>query len=255
MLALQIGAAVAGLMAAPHCAGMCGALVAGLGSRSHELRTVWSGKLALLGGRVLSYTLVGALLGLFSQNLLALLQTTSWLRPLWLLLQCSAMVLGFWVLLTGSLPRQVSEVLQRSSRSLGRNQGASVAIVMGLGWGLIPCGVLQAVYLMAMMTGDPLQGAITMLAFALTSSLALGLGGWLWSRLLAKKAPSHHSSDIPQASGGNPLWSRWLRGVNPERVMYRITGAAMGSVAAWGIYHGVINLMTPGGGATGVQCT
>lgn len=247
MLALQIGAAAAGLMAVPHCVVMCGALVAGVSSNGQSTIAGWGVRSVLMGGRILSYTIVGALLGLFSQSTMAFLQASQWLKPLWILLQSGVMVLGFWVLFTGYLPYQLRSTIQRAMRPLNGARHTSAALVAGLGWGLIPCGVLQSVYLMAMMAGDPVQGALTMLAFAIVSTMSLWAGAWFWSRIPTSSGNQNESSTL------NGLMA-WAKRGSAERAMYRTTGALMGVLAAWGLYHSVLSLLAPGGTAPGVQC-
>ena len=254
MLALQFGAAFAGLMAAPHCVAMCGALASGVGSAGRETSGKKSAKFALLLGRLISYTIAGGLIGLFSQSFISLLQTSQWLRPLWVLLQCSVMLLGFWVFVAGQLPSQLLGGLQRLGRSISHVNRSSTALTIGLGWGLIPCGVLQSAYLMAMMSGDLFQGALVMFIFALVSSVSLWVGSRLWSGLLmqSQKDPA---DALRAAELAHDWWRRALLvRIGSEGLLYRITGALMGGLSAWGLYHSLLSLLNPGAGSAGVQC-
>jgi ABC-type nickel/cobalt efflux system permease component RcnA len=205
-----------------------------------------------MGGRAISYALVGALLGMFAQNLQALFLTSQWLRPLWILFQSGVVVLGFWVFWTGGLPQQVRKALHRATNSLSQAGRPSTIWVIGLGWGLIPCGVLQSVYLMAMVTGDPVQGATTMLIFAISSSFSLWIGSIFWMRALFQNELPADGSGSPRFPSSGYGWKNWIRRGGAEQLMYRATGALMASLAVLGIYHTVLDLLNPG--ATGAQC-
>jgi hypothetical protein len=111
---------------------------------------------------------------------------------------------------------------------------------------------LQSVYLMAMVTGDPVQGATTMLIFAISSSFSLWIGSIFWMRALFQNELPADGSGSPRFPPSGYGWKNWIRRGGAEQLMYRATGALMASLAVLGIYHTVLDLLNPG--ATGAQC-
>jgi sulfite exporter TauE/SafE len=161
---------VTGLLTSVHCVAMCGGINL---SQSLPGRGKWS---ALLynAGRVVSYTLVGALLGAAGY----LLGGGSFaVSPL---LQGAVKLLaGAFMLLAGINLLGLFPALRRLRLPLPKLHGSSrLPFVIGLLNGLMPCGPLQAMQLAALGTGNPLNGALSMLFFSLgTVPLMLGLGG------------------------------------------------------------------------------
>lgn len=160
---------VTGLLTSVHCVAMCGGINL---SQSLPGRGKWS---ALLynAGRVVSYTLVGALLGAAGY----LLGGSFVVSPL---LQGAVKLLaGAFMLLAGINLLGLFPALRRLRIPLPRLRGSSrLPFVIGLLNGLMPCGPLQAMQLAALGTGNPLNGALSMLFFSLgTVPLMLGLGG------------------------------------------------------------------------------
>jgi hypothetical protein len=75
------------------------------------------------------------------------------------------------------------------ARKINEQKKSNSPLYVGLLNGLMPCGPLQAMQLYALSTGDPVQGAISMLAFSLgTVPLMFGLGAI--SSFLSKKFTS-----------------------------------------------------------------
>jgi sulfite exporter TauE/SafE len=173
MLTQSIAAFMLALLGGLHCAGMCGGFIGAL--QVNRPASVPAARLAAGYhlGRVTSYTLAGALVGLIGGQLYA-----ADVLPvqIGLLLLGSAMLLvigasllgrsawlkrlepgGLWVWkLVGPLARRVYP--PRSFAQAG---------VAGLAWGWIPCGMVYAALPLALVVGGPLQGALVMLAFGL----------------------------------------------------------------------------------------
>ncbi len=140
------------------------------------------------GGRILTYTLLGALLGLLGQaGALAALSgpfspesMTRWLK----LAGGVAMVLAGVVLLAGSLRGRGWRIpeptrLVTSRAWFGRatasllNRGPRWGFALGMLMGLMPCAPLLPVEIAALATGYPLYGALTMFMFGLGTVPAL----------------------------------------------------------------------------------
>ncbi len=178
-----------------HCVGMCGPLTVAF-SLSHQQETSnWRQQLkfhTLLNlGRMLSYTLVGAGIGALGSVLLASGQMAgvgSELRQ-WIAIITGLMLIWFGLgqikpdflpripvlhpLLQGSLHNRLSAGMVKLSSG---NRWWTPAI-LGMTWGLMPCGFLYAAQIKAAETGNLWMGAATMLAFGLgTLPTMLGVG-------------------------------------------------------------------------------
>lgn len=150
---------VMGVLTGVHCIGMCGGIMLSQGSA-----------LAYNGGRLLSYTLMGALLGALGRTFGCDDEMKSMLFT----------VCGLLVVLTGlkmwGVPflRRLSVELPRPCRFCGR------AFVVGLLTGLMPCGALTSMWLLAASSLSLIGGALAMLAFGAGTCvfmLAFGLFG------------------------------------------------------------------------------
>jgi sulfite exporter TauE/SafE len=205
---------VLGLMGSlGHCVGMCSG-VAVLLSRQ-GLTSGWSLLLVHLG-RVTTYGLLGLVAGVLGQTVLLVLSyfgpaagagtlnyTVAALLPnLGRLLQgilavTAAGMAGYLALaLLGRVPSPELYLVKLTGRwghvmrSLtGRKVGSSLfwTFLLGLIWGLLPCGLVLTALLAATVTSSPWQGAVTMLAFGLGTWPAL-LGAGLVTRLNLARA-------------------------------------------------------------------
>lgn len=161
------------LLGGLHCAGMCGGFVSAL--QIHRPREIPAARLAAgyHAGRIVSYTLAGALVGTLGGALYAvdvlpvqivllvvgslmlfaigasLFGRAAWLKKL------EPVGLGLWKLV-GPYARRVYP-----PRSSGQ------ALLAGLAWGWIPCGMVYAALPLALVSGGPWQGALVMLAFGI----------------------------------------------------------------------------------------
>lgn len=162
---------VTGLLTSIHCVSMCGAIGIFASSESNSVRS-FKRPLLYNAGRVLSYALIGALVGLVGSAFSVSMK----LRGAIILLAA-----GFMLLMALSMLGILSFRLPRlfTLRSQGKKLGA---FVIGLLNGLMPCGPLQTMQLYALSTGSLWKGALSMALFALgtvplmlVSGLALNL--------------------------------------------------------------------------------
>ena len=176
-----------GLATSIHCIAMCGGinLSQSIPSGMTLQKTTWQTLLpaALYNlGRILSYTAVGFLLGLIgmlaggggSLGISPILQGALKLLAGLLMVLMGVNMLGIFPWLRGfslRLPRLFGRIPD------GRFQGRARPFFVGLLNGLMPCGPLQAIQILALASGHPLTGALSMLMFSLgTVPLMLGLG-------------------------------------------------------------------------------
>lgn len=181
---------IAGTLTGFHCAGMCGALVVGYTVKAAaEGGSKYLTHLYYGVGKTLSYTIIGGLFGALG----AIVTFTPFMRGM------AGLVAGVFLILFGLSTLRVFAPLSRFrlrtpgfimrwvGGALRRN---SNPFVIGLLNGLmIICGPLQAMYIMAAGTGDPVEGAKMLFVFGLgTLPLMMGFG-FLASALSKQFAP------------------------------------------------------------------
>jgi sulfite exporter TauE/SafE len=188
-VALTLPAAfIVGLLGGVHCIGMCGGIVAALtGSLDAGVRASRGRFLAALlaynTGRIASYTLAGVLLGLLGQQVSALDSVAGFpvarvFSGVFMLL-LGIYLAGWWPALRWL--EQAGAHLWKRIEPLGRRfipiRHSGQALVLGMLWGWLPCGMVYAVLALALASGTTLHGGLTMFAFGLgTLPLMLAMG-------------------------------------------------------------------------------
>lgn len=177
-----------GLFSSAHCVGMCGGIMGALSMAipANARARRW---LILLGynlGRIFSYTLMGAIVGLFAQQI-----TESggavWLRWLaGLLLIAMGLYLANWwrgltYLETGG--RYLWAYLQPLGKALMPVDSTAKALALGGIWGWLPCGLVYSALAYAMAQGDATGGGLVMLAFGLGTLPAVLATGFVAQQL------------------------------------------------------------------------
>lgn len=174
-----------GLVTSVHCIAMCGGLnLSQCIPRGKETST-FSPAFQYNLGRVISYTLIGFLLGAAGMLLGGSLET-----GLSLLLQgCLKLIAGAFMIITGINMLGIFPGLRRLTPrlpgSLAKKIGAEKLknhgpLAVGLLNGLMPCGPLQSMQIVALASGSPITGALSMFFFSLgTVPLMLGLGSFV----------------------------------------------------------------------------
>jgi len=189
-----------GLLGGLHCAGMCGGIASVMGASARRRPSGPSVAIPvvaerpasalprLLGynaGRVLSYTVVGALAGalgstaLLVRNVLPVQQAASVATNLVLIaigLHLTGVLRSFGALEAAGA--RLWRWLRPAATRLLSADRVSGAFAAGLVWGLVPCGMVYGVLIAALVSGSPLQGAALMLAFGLGTLPNLVALGW-----------------------------------------------------------------------------
>ena len=180
---------VIGLVTSVHCIAMCGGINLSQCIPRARSGAEPAGPAAALApallynlGRVVSYTVVGFLLGLAGSLLGGGTEAglSLFLQGL-LKLAAGAFMVIMGVNMLGLFPGLRALTL-RPPKFLARAVGGRRArgggpLLVGLLNGLMPCGPLQSMQLVALASGSPFAGALSMLLFSLgTVPLMLGLG-------------------------------------------------------------------------------
>ncbi|MFA6410954.1 MAG: sulfite exporter TauE/SafE family protein [Candidatus Buchananbacteria bacterium] len=175
-----------GFLASFHCIGMCGGLVitysasAAVKEKAKKINFSWA-HLQYNLGRLISYTLVGAILGGLG-SFFAINQTVSGILMLvvgsFMILMAVSLFTNYKWLEKVSLktPQFIAKFIFKQSKS----NNPKTPLVIGLLTGLMPCGPLQAMQLYALGTGDWRRGALSLAFFALgTTPLMFGFGTFI----------------------------------------------------------------------------
>lgn len=184
-IALIAAAFVTGLLGSVHCVGMCGGIVGAvtLAPGSPSARRGFA--LWYHAGRVASYAIAGAAVGFIGGSLLdaaALTRATT---------VGAAIAGGFMILLglylaswwTGlAVLERLGARLWRRIEPYGRPllpaRRPHQALLLGMLWGWLPCGMVYSALVGAAVGGDAVNGALIMLMFGLgTAPLLWALGG------------------------------------------------------------------------------
>jgi sulfite exporter TauE/SafE len=178
-----------GLLGGVHCVGMCGGIVAALtaGLPAERRGRPLAQLPLLLGynlGRIGGYTLGGAAMGALGLAALQFVPLHAAQRGLYAVAGLFMIALGLY--LAGwwqglSRIERLGARLWRRVEPLGRRllpvRHPGQALVLGLLWAFLPCGLVYSVLVWSVASGGPLAGAALMLAFGLgTLPNLLGIG-------------------------------------------------------------------------------
>lgn len=174
-----------GFLTGFHCIGMCGAFVVGYTDVTKSKARQVLGHLSYAFGKTFSYSALGAGFGLLG----ATIAITPQIRGV------VALASSVFLLIYGLKMLNVFSVLRRFTLRLPSSANREIAsqlrkhrspLMTGLLTGLLlGCGPLQAMYVMAAGSGDPLQGAIILMLFGLGTLLPLLTFG-LFASLLSQ---------------------------------------------------------------------
>ena len=182
---------ITGLLTSLHCIGMCGPIVLaysmpsmkstgpvrGLGLGSH---------VAYNGGRVLSYALLGAIVGMIGMTLSGFERVAEIVA----IVSGAIMILAGFAML-GVLP--IPTTLSFGGSGIGKLHGKLIRgksllskVSLGFLTPLLPCGILYAMLAKAASAGSAVNGAMTMAVFGIGMAPSLMLLGGFTSFFSAK---------------------------------------------------------------------
>ena len=211
------GALLSGLLGGAHCAAMCGGIAASL---SVQQRGGWWVALQPNLGRVLGYTLAGAIVGGVGHGLLGAAQMPN--------LDVAVRAAVGAVLILAAL-----RLLDRSGRLRFLSVGSGrmwawlrplqrrclpantpgKRIAMGMLWGWMPCGLSTTLLAAAWLQANAAHGAMTMLAFGLGTLPVMLPLTWAGARLgqrLQRSGWRTAAGSLVLASGVLTLAAPWL---------------------------------------------
>jgi len=188
MSALWLGPVAMGLAGSGHCSAMCGGIAGSVAATSAGRRARLG--VALHAGRLLAYAAAGAAAG----SVGSLLGEIDLLREVLTPLRTVAGVLlvGLGVALAAGtrsfawldrLGAPLWRLLRPHAQRLSAPRTTLTALAFGALWGFLPCGLVYAALALAAVSGSPLRGATTMLAFGGGTLPALVFIGSVATRL------------------------------------------------------------------------
>jgi sulfite exporter TauE/SafE len=172
------------LLGSGHCIGMCGTLVSAFGLSAEGRQAGFLFHLLYNLGRTLTYTLIGAAVGLLGSAMAYKESLYGITRYLLLGSDLLVILAGLgtagifsWISLKQFEFSGLIRSMTTITRTLRKLPPALAALPLGMLFGFIPCGFLYAMILTAAQSADPLKGAGIMLAFGLGTLPALFLVG------------------------------------------------------------------------------
>ncbi|WP_372625799.1 sulfite exporter TauE/SafE family protein [Arsukibacterium sp.] len=194
MNAELVAAIMIGFLGSSHCIVMCGGIVAALQLALPKRSFSWKLAMQLLLslGRLTTYTLLGALVGYFGAQAMALAGISLiWLRLLAgiLLLLMALYIARLWFALTAleRAGRHIWALVRPLSQKVMPLDSLPKAYLYGLCWGWLPCGLVYSTLGWSLASGNASQGALIMLSFGIGTLPALLTFGSLASQLTTFK--------------------------------------------------------------------
>lgn len=196
-------ALLVGLLGGGHCAGMCGGIVGAVSMSMPGSRPQWRLLLAYNLGRIGSYGIAGVIAGAVGASSFFLQHLLPVGKVLYALANIMLILLGLYlanvwhgVLVLERVGALLWKRLQPFSKRWLPVRSAWQAVMLGMIWGWLPCGLVYSVLIAALATASPVQGGLLMLMFGLgtlPTLMAMGMAAvrlktWLqkpWLRRLS----------------------------------------------------------------------
>lgn len=193
MGALAAAAFAAGLLGGVHCAGMCGGIVGSLSAAARG--PALPRQLAFNGGRIASYVLAGAAVGVVGGLVQLAGPVLTAQTMLFVVANLLMILLGLYVAgwgravlrleaAGGALWRRIEPLRQRFFPI----DSTAKAFGAGAVWGWVPCGLVYSMLALALASGGPAEGAFVMLAFGAGTLPNLLAAGFAAQRVLALRS-------------------------------------------------------------------
>ncbi|MCX6059886.1 MAG: sulfite exporter TauE/SafE family protein [Chloroflexi bacterium] len=175
-----------------HCVGMCSAVIL-----IFDRQPVFQNKFAWFfahAGRVTTYSLLGLLAGALGQTLWSFDKLQAILSILFAVI--AFYMASAFIGLTPSPEILFSGSIQRWGKAMRgfKSDSLSASYLLGLLWGLLPCGLVLTALVMAMASTNIIQGALTMFIFGLATIPSLFMVRWLANKMNSRFWPRSFAS-------------------------------------------------------------
>ncbi|TDG12038.1 sulfite exporter TauE/SafE family protein [Seongchinamella unica] len=225
-----LSALALGLAGGGHCLGMCGGIAAALnlgGERSLPVT------IAYHSGRILSYTLLGGLLGVIagSIDLVAWTIALRYLAGL-LLIGMGLYVADWWrgMLVLEKAGARLWQPVQRLSSRLLPIRNPLQGLALGLCWGLMPCGLIYSALAWSATAHDAVYSASLMFVFGLgtlPAMMAVSLGADRLQAFLRRRGLKLFIAVMLIGSG---IWTIYLVASHGAHLRHAAPGAEQGEM-------------------------
>jgi sulfite exporter TauE/SafE len=215
---ILISAFLLGLLGSGHCLGMCGGLSSALGlnTPTNQVPTKSASiinphVLAYNIGRVISYSLAGIIvgtLGFWLSKNLASLSILRYMAAMMLILM--GLYLGKWfngIMYTEKLGKLLWPLIQPLSRRFMPVKNIKDALLVGMVWGWLPCGLVYSALIWASLESSIPGSMLIMLGFGLgtlPAMLATGIFAHKFNQFIRKEWFRNTSGSMMIAFG---IWS------------------------------------------------
>ena len=215
-----LAAFIVGLLGGVHCVGMCGGIVGALSfSLTPQKKTPWLILIAYNIGRLGSYTIAGVLAGILGATILTVIPLAKMQVLLLVLAGIFMALMGLYLANWWQLLRHVERLggrlwkaIEPAGRKLLPVRSTGQALLLGVIWGWLPCGLVYSVLIWSMSSGSAQSGGLLMLSFGLgtlPNLLAMGvfanrLQGFVRYGLVKQVAGS-----LLVIFGGLMCWRAW----------------------------------------------
>lgn len=206
-IALTYSALLMGLIGGPHCVAMCGAACTALTQSQQKPYAIYQYHL----GRLCGYTALGAIATFGIQSIAWLSSYSNALHPLWTFFHVLVFFWGVLLIIYARQPIWVDHAgrnIWGYVKKLAVKQGGYFYV--GMLWALMPCGLLYSALIIASFNGRPLDGAISMAAFAIGSSVSLFFAPWLWLKLKTNTIEPYGMRLAGVLLSGASAWAIWM---------------------------------------------
>jgi len=215
---------ILGLMGAPHCAGMCGGIVGALtlgcqpGIDGRKPVIVYM--IMYNSGRIFSYTVAGLLVASvshFATNLVSLnhAQTILKVVAIIFMLLLGLYLGGWWPVL--SRLEKAGGWIWRFLEPLGRRfipiRSMPTALIAGMVWGWLPCGLVYTALIYSASAGSAYKGGLLMLFFGLGTlpvMLGMGMAGMSLQKWLQQPRTRQMAGGLVIGFAGYMAYQLWL---------------------------------------------
>lgn len=178
-----------GILGGVHCLGMCGSIIGIFTTQLPKDRARWPFHLAYSSGRIASYTVAGALVGMVGKAGLLMRDAVPVQHLLFALSSLMLVMLGLYLAGLWGAVRRLENLggglwkrLQPYTTKLLPVHTVPRALALGALWGWLPCGLVYSVLVTSLASGSTAQGALIMAAFGLGTLPNLLTIGLFWER-------------------------------------------------------------------------
>lgn len=156
-----------GLLGSFHCVGMCGPIALALPVHSNSQIIILISRVLYNLGRVVTYTILGALFGLFGHRLVLIGLQESISIIIGILIIVSVLAPSkIKRIITESKPyKYINDLVKESFSRLASSKSSKSFFWFGIINGLLPCGFVYVAIAGAVSTGGILEGSLFMMMF------------------------------------------------------------------------------------------